>query len=114
MTKEISIDKDVYEQLEARAKQKGMTANEYTVKIIHEMIDREEFIRINIIAPKCLLRLMKDQHYFGTTKEAFLIKCLQRGVEAELSELPGDECQSLEKEYHVNIDWSYIWLSIDC
>ena len=111
MDKEILIEKNVHAKLEARAKEKGMSTNEYTVKIINGMIDKEEFERINIVAPKCLLRLMKDQQFFGTTKEAFLIKCIQRGVDCELAELP--ECQKLEKEYQVNIDWAHIWLSIN-
>lgn len=110
MGKEISIEKDVYVKLEARAREKGMTPDEYAVKIINEMIDREEFERITIFAPKILLRLMKDQHYWGTTKEAFLITCLQRGIDCELAELP--PCRKLEEEYQVNIDWADVWLSI--
>lgn len=110
MGKEISIEKDVYVKLEARAREKNLTVDQYATKILDEMIDREEFERITIFAPKILLRLMKEQHYFGTTKEAFLITCLQRGIDCELAELPA--CQKLEEEYQVNIDWAHVWLSI--
>ena len=110
MTKQLSIEKDVYVKLQARAREKDMTPNEYAVKIIHEMIDKEEFERITIFAPKILLRLMKEKHYFGTPKEAFLITCLQRGIDCELAELP--ICRKLEEEYQVNIDWADVWLSI--
>lgn len=113
MTKQLLITHEIYEKLAARAKEKGVTPDEYVVKIINEMIDREEFIRISIIAPKCLLRLMKDRQFFGTTKEAFLIKCLERGIGSELSELPPDEMKRLEKEYEADIDWAHFWLSIN-
>lgn len=113
MTKKISIDQDVYEQLEAKAKKENISVQKYVCKIIHDMIIRQEFEEITVFAPKQLLRLMKDEHYFGTTKEAFLINCLERGIGSELSEMVLEKMHRVEEEYEANINWADLWLSIN-
>ena len=113
MTKQLPIENELYVKLEAKAEEKGMTLDEYVVELIDNMIGREEFERVSIVVPKSLLRLMKDQHFFGTTKEAFFIKCIERGVGCELSNLPVKENHELERKYKANIDWARIWLRIN-
>ena len=113
MTKQLPIEKELYVKLEAKAEEKGMTLDEYAAELIDNMIEREAFERVSIVVPKSLIRLMKDQHFFGTTKEAFFIKCIERGVGCELSDMPCKERQKLEKKYQAATDWAYIWLSIN-
>lgn len=104
MVKQISIDKETYEKLEARAKELGLTVDEYVTKIVSEKrkaSEKEGYVEVKVKVPRVLMRLLEGQNYFGKSKETLFSNAIEQAVHIELNELDFEEQDKLLEKYGI-------------
>jgi len=97
--KEISIDKDVYVKLEARAKQKNLTVQEYVSQLIHE---NTGFLPVTVQVPENVMRLLVAEGFFHKNQEEWFTNAIIHYADAELADLHYKIERELRKKYHLD------------
>jgi hypothetical protein len=70
MTKQISIEKDIYLKLEARGKEKNLSAQEYICQLIHE---NTGFLPVTVQVPENIMRMLVAEGFFHMDRDEWFI-----------------------------------------
>jgi len=97
--KQISIDKDVYEQLETRAKEKNLTVQEYICQLIHE---NTGFLPVTVQVPENVMRLLVAEGFFHKDRDQWFTNAIIHYAGAELSDLDVKIERSIREKYGFN------------
>jgi hypothetical protein len=96
--KQISIEKDVYVKLEAKAKQKNLTPQEYISQLIHE---NTGFLPVTVQVPENIMRLLIAEGFFHENQDEWFTNAVIHYCQAELGELDIQTEDSLKQKYHL-------------
>ena len=99
MGKQISIDKDVYEQLETRAKEKNLTVQAYICQLIHE---NTGFLPVTVQVPENVMRLLVAEGFFHKDRDQWFTNAIIHYAGAELSDLDVKIERSIREKYGFN------------
>lgn len=99
MGKQLLIEKDVYVKLEARAKQKNLTPQEYICQLIHE---NTGFLPVTVQVPENVMRLLVAEGFFHKDKDEWFTNAVIHYVGAELSDLDVEIARPIREKYGFN------------
>jgi len=94
--KQISIEKDVYLKLEARAKHKNLTMQQYVTQLIHE---NTGFLPVTVQVPENIMRLLISEGFFHKHQDEWFTNAVIHYCNAELGDLDVQISRELEKKY---------------
>jgi len=99
MTKQITIDKNVFAALEARAKEKNLTVEQYVNQLINE---NTGFLPVTVQVPENIMKLLLAEGFFHKNKDEWFTNAVIHYCGAELADLDVDTERQLRNKYHLD------------
>jgi len=96
MTKQLLIAKDVYLKLEARAKHKNLTVQDYISQLIHE---NTGFLPVTVQVPENIMRLLIAEGFFHKNRDEWFTNAVIHYCDAELGNFDSELERELRKKH---------------